>query len=224
MDWTPIPQPTQPARTTAFADQRLYTPLFPNSTRRQLVYHEEELLVTSTSGIPNQYFFTANGLFDPNVTGTGHQPIGFDQMMLMYEQYTVLKSKITLHVICSNATAFGRAALFLSPDTTVLTDSNRIVENGQIVSAILSPNTTLGAYAELNLSCDIANYFGRSQTLRELLQDDELFGNAATNPSEQVYYSIGGWDPFGTNTLGFFFNVTIQYDVVFWERRKLIES
>ncbi len=38
--------------------------------------------------------FLANGLFDPDNTGTGHQPLGFDQMTLMYNQYRVLSSKI----------------------------------------------------------------------------------------------------------------------------------
>ncbi len=40
--------------------------------------------------------FTANGLFDPDITGTGHQPRGFDQFMALYDKYVVVSSSITL--------------------------------------------------------------------------------------------------------------------------------
>jgi len=73
--------------------------LFPPKFKKRLVYSETSLTVASTSGSSNSYFFSANGLFDPNTTGTGHQPMGFDQMMLMYEQYTVFASKITVEFI-----------------------------------------------------------------------------------------------------------------------------
>lgn len=216
--------PTRPTARTAAADLRFATPIFNTSTRRVLRYHEEGLGFTATSGVPTQYFFTANGVYDPNVTGTGHQPIGFDQMMLFYEQCTVVRSKITVDILNSNSGPISRTCLFLTPDAAVLTDPNRILENGQAVTKITYNNVTWGSVASLSMDCDIAAYFGRPRTVRNLLQDDNLFCTAAANPVEQVYYAVGGWDPFGSNTLGFFFNVTIEYDTVFWEPRKLTES
>ena len=37
-----------------------------------------------------------NSLFDPNLSGLGHQPRGFDQLMAVYEKYTVVAAKITV--------------------------------------------------------------------------------------------------------------------------------
>jgi len=222
-DNTPVQQPTR--RTSrAVADLRLYTPTFHASTRRKLMYHEEELAFTSTSGVPSGYVFSANGLFDPNITGTGHQPVGFDQLMQYYEQYTVVASKATVDLLNSNTTAISRCVLYLSPDAAILTDPNRVIENGLCVTKVAYPNVTWNSVAQLNLDCNIAEYFGRTNTLRELLNDTSLFGTAAANPIEQVYYVMSAWDPFGTNTLGYFANITIEYDVVFWEPRKLVES
>lgn len=216
--------PTDLTSGTASSDLLRALPIFPARYRCTLRYHEEELSTTSTTGVPNQYFFSANGVYDPNVTGTGHQPIGFDQMMLFFEQCTVVRSKISVDLLNSNSTVYSRFVLFLTPDTTVLTDANRIMENGQLRSTILSPNTTLGAVGSLHLDCNVATYFGRVRNLRSLLDDDNLYTTAAANPVEQVYYALGNWDPYGSTSLTAFFNVTIEYDVMFWEPRKLTES
>ena len=36
-----------------------------------------------------------NSLFDPDFTGTGHQPYYFDQFATIYQRYTVIGSKLT---------------------------------------------------------------------------------------------------------------------------------
>jgi len=144
--------------------------------------------------------------------------------MLVYEQYTVVRSKITFDLLNSNTTALCRGCVYLSPDATILSDPNRAIENGLVRSKLLFPNVTFCSSKQFNLNCDIAAYFGRPRSARSLVNDPELFGTAAANPTEQVYYVLSAWDPFGTNTLGFFANVTIEYDAIFWEPRKLTES
>lgn len=217
-------QPTQRMGRPAEGCLIRSTPIFPVTTRRKLFYHEEELSFNSTSGVPGGYVYTANGMFDPNITGTGHQPLGFDQMMLMYEQYTVIKSKITVTLLNSNTTALSRGCVYLSPDATILTDPNRAIENGLVNTQILFPNVTWNSCKRFNLGCHIPTYFGRRGRESVIVNDPELFGTSAANPVEQVYYVISAWDPFGANTIGYFANVTIEYDAVFWEPRKLTES
>ncbi len=39
------------------------------------------------------HVFAANGLFDPDITGTGHQPLMFDEYTLLYNRYRVISSK-----------------------------------------------------------------------------------------------------------------------------------
>lgn len=48
--------------------------------------------------------YSANGMFDPNLSASGHQPLGFDQWMAFYNHYTVIASKLT--VVLDNANAF----------------------------------------------------------------------------------------------------------------------
>ncbi len=205
-------------------------PLFPASVRRrgQLYYASALGLTAPTSGNAVTYFFSANGMFDPDITGTGHQPIGFDQMMLMYEQCTVIKSSIQVTFnIGPGLTVQCGVALF--PDASALTNPSQLVENGLLrYIPITSGSSTFQnqhVRTTVRLDCDVALYFGR-RGVRALLNDDNLYTTAAANPVEQVYFAIVAWQisPDGTTTTAIGFDVLISYDVIYWEPRKLIES
>ena len=149
--------------------------------------------------------------------------MGFDTMMLYYEQYTVLSSKCVVRAV-GNGTQPAVVSLCLAPDTTagVIAD---VVENGLQTSSIVDGRGN-GGYGtgqrvtKIDLSCDVAKYFGRRR--KEILNDVNLYGTAAANPTEQVYYQINTWG-FGTLTdnTAVVMDVLLEYDVVFWEPRKV---
>jgi hypothetical protein len=227
------PQQSGPAQTRTRApktDALQRCPLFPASVRRrgQLYYETALGLTAPTSGNAVTYFFSANGMFDPNITGTGHQPIGFDQMMLMYEQCTVINSSIQVTFnVGPGLTINAGVALF--PDATGLTNPSQLVENGLIrYIPLTSGSTTFQNHRPqsiVRLDCNVAKYFGR-RGVRVLLNDDNLYTTAAANPVEQVYYGIVAWQisPDGSTTTALGFDVLISYDVIYWEPRKLTES
>ncbi len=166
------------------------------------------------------HFFSANGAFDPDITGVGHQVMGFDQMMSFYEQYTVVFATAT-------ATCIGeenmRAALYLSPDTTSITDPIRLMENGLITTCVHAGTVTqVGTRPKpLTLACDVRKYFGR-RTQQELLDDNSLVGTAAANPTEQVYFAVTAWCGHNLPAIAknLYFDILIEYDVVYWEPKK----
>lgn len=59
-----------------------------------LRYHESFVLNPGTAGVPSHFTFRANSCFDPNFTGTGHQPRGYDQIMAMYQYLAVREVQI----------------------------------------------------------------------------------------------------------------------------------
>jgi hypothetical protein len=199
-------------------------PVFLTEYRVKLFYYEQGLsFSTATPGATSSYFFSANGMFDPNITGTGHQPMGFDQLMLFYEQYTVVTSKITVTTYQSSAAPL-RAAVALTPDTTAITDPIRIMENGLIKSTVIGRADVNTVVKSMNLSCNVAKYMGRTMNLRELVNDVTLSGTAAANPTEQVYFTLYAWDPFLGAVAGMYFDAVLEYDAIFWEPRKLTVS
>jgi len=216
-------QPTADRGRTAMRDLQFSTPIFPITTRRKTMYHDS-VTITSTAGAVGRYFFSANGLFDPNITGTGHQPLGFDQLMLLYEQCTCVFSKISV-VFINNATGFyTRCAVSLCPDTTALSDKDEIMENGLIKTLILSPISVAGSCKTISLDCSMTSYFGRKRSVRELLDDNALYTTVAANPTEQVYFCLNVWDPTAANTATVAAEVIIEYDAIYWEPRKLAVS
>jgi hypothetical protein len=65
------------------------------------------------------YQFRANSIYDPDLTGIGHQPRGRDQLALLYEKYCVIGSKITVR-FSSRDNLYGIiVALDQSNDTAV---------------------------------------------------------------------------------------------------------
>jgi len=78
----------------SLASSALKTPYpFRRVCRHQYV-ENFDLPATATPGFARFYVFSANSIFDPNVTGVGHQPLYRDEMALVYAKYTVIQSYI----------------------------------------------------------------------------------------------------------------------------------
>lgn len=91
----------------------------PQSRRVSLRYCTN-IVLTSTMGTLSKHYFRATSLFDPDQTGTGHQPMGYDQMGALYNHYVVLGSKITVRAMPDqngdvNTAVFG---VYTSDDTS----------------------------------------------------------------------------------------------------------
>jgi hypothetical protein len=197
-----------------------WMPIFPASTTRWLRY-ATTCNVTATSGLPSTpYIFRANDLFDPDFSGTGHQPMGFDQMMSFYNHFVVIRSRMT--VICRNTSA-GVATAFLrvDGDSTALTSIDRIVEFGGVVTECLEAKGTSASMRKIGVSADIMKLQGVTRSA--ITSDPSLQGNAAASPVELTYYHLGMFDNSGTTVTGLF-DVVIEYQAVFLEPRDLALS
>lgn len=73
---------------------------FPDRVYIKLKY-ADMYTATITSGIQATQVMRGNSLFDPDRTGGGHQPYGYDQWAAMYGSYRVHASKITVRAMAS---------------------------------------------------------------------------------------------------------------------------
>ena len=69
---------------------------FPQSKLVKMRYVDSNLTLDPGAGLITSSVYSANSLYDPDITATGHQPMGFDQWSKIYRRYTVLSSKITV--------------------------------------------------------------------------------------------------------------------------------
>jgi len=81
--------------------------LFPDRARMKMPYFSGPIAISG--GVLEERVFCGNSLYDPDTTGTGHQPMNYDEMMLLYNRYYVAGSKIKVTVFVSGSGAYTNA-------------------------------------------------------------------------------------------------------------------
>lgn len=196
-------------------------PIMPNGGMTVVQPYFETVSSTSGTSTNNAYVWTANGCYDPNVTSAilGHQPMGFDQMMLWYEHYTV--TGCTVQVNITNTSAVGcYVALMVSPDIAQVSDIETLNENGNIVKHWIGPSTLSNHNCKLTLSVDIAKINGK----RSIIGDDLFRGDAASNPTEQTYLHVCCYNPISATQATINIEFRADYRVKYTEPRKMVKS
>lgn len=102
---------------------------FPMSRTVWMRYCTTISLDADTGGSAS-YLFRANSIFDPDLTGTGHQPYGHDQWQSVYNHYLVSNSRIRVTAIpqTTGTLTAGIVGIAIKDDATVETDFDTIRE------------------------------------------------------------------------------------------------
>nr|QQL09538.1 capsid protein [Marmot associated feces circular DNA molecule 3] len=181
----------------------------------KLRYGAAALTFTATTGQVASYVFSANGLFDPNITGGALAPAGFNQLITLYEHYIVYRSKITV-IFTNNSTTPTMVAIAAEPDVSASTDPSNMLELPfeQIVQ--LEGASGYGSTKTLEMSLDVSKYFGERVTSATSIYR----GDAVSNPTEQVYFHCKAYGLKG-GSAEVFMQVKIEFDAVFTEPREL---
>lgn len=190
----------------------------PKEMRVKLMYHCQTVMAAPAAGIAAYTTYRANGPFDPEVAIGGAQPRYYDEWSAIYQQVTTVKSKITCQFAneqydtsirnclvgvahTSNSQPLVSTATLTKTDAMELTHSNyRLASNNNAV------------YPSITWSPD--QYF-----IGKTIYDEELASGTGATPQRPCYFhvwvtpdvTIGGAYPDRT------FNVTIEYDVIFFD-------
>lgn len=174
------------------------------------------MIVSGVSGAANAYVFSANGLFDPDISGTGGQPMSFDQAMSYFNHYTVHRSTIQVTFMSDSATLRASVGLFVSGSSTVNTSVETLLENGDGAFQILEFAGAYGGTATFRRTLDL----GKFQSVDDVMDDPNMRGDSASNPTEQAYYHLVVFNTGTAATVQVDFQVVITYDATFHEPRK----
>lgn len=195
----------------------LFMPVFPSRSVHKLRY-STNFGLTGTVGTVASYVFAANGLFDPDITGTGHQPMGFDQLILSYNHYVVTHARI-LCTFRNLATTAVTVAITAQANNTPITVIDQILESGLLTTTTLTGSSASESIQVLECRMDVAKFLGR-----QFLEDDgDTSGTATTNPLEIEYFHVQSWDTV-TNNTAVKVDCIIEYTAIFLEPRILTES
>lgn len=142
--------------------------------------------------------------------------MGFDQMMTFYNHYTCLRARIKVVAQNTSSTLTPSFGIMISGASTVLSSIEQVVENGDLAVASLGYAGAQGSMCRLTRSVDCASFQG----IDDIMDDPNMRGDSASNPTEQMYFHLVTWNPFSASQITSNFQVVIEYDTIFHEPRK----
>jgi len=171
--------------------------ILPNRKNFVFKYADSINNVAISSNPIATHTFRANSLFDPDFSETGHQPLGFDEIKDMYEEFHVIGSKIKVTFFEGSATTGVPLLLFVLPQA-----SNGLNANLQTASDIME---YAPARWKILRKGDIDGYArGYPKVITHQMSLPKFLGKrigflasdtdkctATANPTEQVAWVVG---------------------------------
>lgn len=169
----------------------------------------------AAAGLLTTHVFSCNGLFDPDITGTGHQPMPFDDLMGLYDHYTVIGTRIRVDFHNTDTTNPVCVGVFIRDSSSSPSDPRNVLENGNTKWKLLAPKGSGKDTGSLTLSLNPNKFLGRGNPLSE----DNLRGSSSANPDEGCFYHIFCCTPDAGDGGAVDFVVTIEYTAILTEPR-----
>jgi len=144
-----------------------------------------------TSGAPVVQLWNLTGMYDPDQTGTGHQPMGFDQWVgLFYNYYTVVEAFWDVIIMSQNAAGTGQALIVhgLSDDSSVSSDPTTLWENPTFSVTPLGSMGSSHDVVRFHGHLDIARHFGI--TREALIAAADHAGSSSAIPVQNVFLQV----------------------------------
>jgi len=126
--------------------------------------------------------YSLNSVYDPFVSGVGHQPRGLDQIFTMFDHAVVIGAKVELWGVTTGVPVLLCATV--RDNNTSLVDYRDVIESGYSSNTVLGTNGSTGGKLEMNV--DPNKFLGRSKPL----SDPELKNSAVGGPTDQAFLHV----------------------------------
>lgn len=203
--------------------QTISTQLIPLKVMKTFRY-SDTITLDPGAGIPAEVWYRANGMYDPQESIGGHQPLGFDQYVgVLYDHFVVVGAKITAIFNSrgsSGSTSTYRVGINPTDTTSDSLPMNTLIEQGRCKWGFCS-NVTSTGQKTITMKLNPNKYLGRSHPL----SDPDLKGSASADPVEQAYFHIFADAADGAVDAGALtVNLLIEYSAVLIEPKNLTGS
>lgn len=188
-------------------------------------YSAQINLNNTLAGQAAYWQFRANSIFDPDITGSGHQPLSHDQWALFYNHYVVKGCKIVVTFRSNTNIPASYLGIQLNDDTvTDITSGSGSVSNvleNQHNRYKLVNQPAAGGLTKLTYHVNPLKFLNRSK------YSTDVKASMGANPTEEAVFTVYAIpfnfvDAIGTN--GFQCDVRISYSVELSEPKELTQS
>lgn len=201
----------------------------PNKMLVKLRYADSVEINPGSLGAIAYHTMRANDLYDPDFTGTGHQPKGFDQWTAFYDHFTVLGSKIRVTFTSMDDTpSTGTVAcgIYLDDNSTPPNNVIDFMEERKNTYMTLGSADSGNSSKVMTRKFSSKKFFGVKNIVGQSLYRGQM-GNFGTgsSPTEQAYWQIWATGLNATSDVsGIRVLIDIEYIAVLTERKELTLS
>lgn len=161
--------------------------------------------------------YAYNDLFDPNVSGVGVQPVGFDQWCAFYGRYEVLSCRVVSELYNAAAANLTIMCVYPTLSTTAVTSTADAAGQPDVVT-LRTSGTSGVPFASATRLYTSARLIGRNT------YSLNFTGAAGASPANRLYlqYMFASLD--GATNLNIVLRVRMVFFVRFYERNALDRS
>lgn len=170
----------------------------------------------TTDGLTGMYRFRLNSVFDPNLTGVGHQPYAFDQLATLYNRYRVISCG--WRITSPSSTANRQVGAIPSNEAVSFATFAELKENprAKYVTQMLGGDAQL-----IRGKVYIPSLVGR--TKQQYMADDRYQAEVTSNPAEAAVLNILAANQTGIPVASDV-NIILEYTVEFFDVKPLTQS
>jgi hypothetical protein len=201
--------------------------VLPRIFRKQLRYAETFSLTTGTAGIIGTVqLMMLNNVYDPNTTGVGHQPYGFDQLASFYGYYIVHRTRFRLLATTIGNTSEVCVAYQLFPAVTGVTIAGVSVDAATEKSAVTTFNVGPSGNDRSRMVSGVVDHHKVLGITPGQYKDNlDQYGSAVTTgPVVGSYLEVGIGSYTGSAGVSLAVQVVLDFDVEFYSPKTLPQS
>lgn len=180
-----------------------------------LKYFEQSSFAVA-SGIHNTYLYNLNSLFDPNRTGTGESPMGFDNLAALYNKYIVKKCYWTVTMWINNVAGFARPVTYT---VVPVNQAGAVAGPADTIEqplAVMKHNHTDTVAQVVTFSGSAKLWDIASKGYKEYMADDVYSAAIGSNPGEIMTLQIGA-SQFGGDSVTIYASVLLRFESEFFD-------
>lgn len=164
--------------------------------------------ITSTGGVIAKQVFRVNDCFDPDFTGSGHQPLYRDNFATLYDFYVVPSARIKV-TICNTGNVPAHCGVLLDDDTTTSTSYSVLLEQNNGKHHLLPAQAGSLSSHTFTMNFNAQKMFGWDPT--KVLSAKTLWANSPT-----IVAALLSWaQPVDlTSTVTYYASIEIDMDVM----------
>jgi hypothetical protein len=161
----------------------------PDRFYTSLNYNQLNAITTAGVGVPSLQSFRMNSIFDPDLTGVGHQPLGHDEFTPFYTKYTVTGIRYAVTYSNQSTTDYADVAVCLRPNTNGYGTMSTVLESSYVQRAVLGPEGGANNIRTIRGTCTVAKIRGvpTQKVINENEYSAQIGANPVLQPTLQIY-------------------------------------